>query len=43
MSVHHLHVDSPVLTLLVVLYVLVMKDTYWVVMEEHALVCSGMH
>ena len=39
MNVHHLHVDTSVLTLLVVLCAPVMKDIYWVVMEVLALVC----
>ena len=39
MNVHYLHVDTSVLTLLVVLCAPVMKDIYWVVMEVLALVC----
>ena len=39
MNAYHLHVDTPVLTLLVVLCAPVMMDTYWVVMEVLALVC----
>ena len=39
MNVHYLHVDTSVLTLLVVLCAPVMKDIYWVVMEVFALVC----
>ena len=42
MSVCHLHVDTSVLTLLVVLCAPAVKDTYWVVMEVLALVCDNL-
>jgi len=40
MNVHHLHVITPVITLLAVMSASVMLDMNWIVMEYLVMVCS---
>jgi len=43
MSACHLHVDTPVLTLWVVLYAPVMMDMYWIVMDYPVMVSKYLY